>query len=216
MSLESVLNHVHPLQKGVVVFLGSEPAEEEIRQFDTAEERHRIGRDLHDGFIQALAGINLRLESCRRLLHDKSVAEALTDLTQLQESVNREYDELRAYMRSLAGLEMVPRMGRGSAETTLSVSAEFSGSVELVDHVLQILREGVANIRHHARANAGRIQISTSRSEIHIGIEDDGVGFRTSTSPWSIASRVTEMGGRLQVDQDHGQGARLSIRLPQC
>ena len=32
------------------------------------EERARIARDLHDGFIQSLAGIDLRAEACLKML----------------------------------------------------------------------------------------------------------------------------------------------------
>lgn len=73
----------------LVGYLGQQRLElqEEIRRRDAAAQRHRIGRDLHDGFIQSLAGINLKIEACRRLLRSNSVGEALTDLTELQESV---------------------------------------------------------------------------------------------------------------------------------
>ena len=201
----------------LVGYLGQQrlELEEEIRQRDAAEQRHRIGRDLHDGFIQVLSGINLRLDGCRRLLQADAVAEALTDLAELRNTVNREHDEWRAYMRSLAGLEVTPRSDHGSTAPQLRVSADLSGSVDLVDHVLQIVREGIANIRTHARARAATIQIRTADSEVRINIEDDGVGFHTDVPPWSIASRVTEIGGRLQILHDEGQGAHLSISLPQ-
>ena len=199
----------------LVGYLGQQrlDLEEEIRSLEATQPRQRIGRDLHDGFMQALAGVNLRLESCRRHLLSNAVSEALTDLTELQDSVNREYDELRAYMRSLAGLEATPRAPQAAAHTQLPVTADFTGSVDLADHVLQIVREGITNIRRHAGAAAARVQVSAVDSEVRINIEDDGVGFRTATVPWSIASRVKEIGGRLQVQEGRGPGAHLAITL---
>ena len=48
----------------LVGYLGQQrlDLQEEMRQFEIVEQRHRIARDLHDNFAQALAGINLRLE----------------------------------------------------------------------------------------------------------------------------------------------------------
>jgi len=201
----------------LVGYLGQQRDElqDEIGRLEQAEQRHRIARDLHDGFVQALAGINLRLEGCRRQLVAHSIDEVSADLAELQASVQREYDDLRVYMRSLADLEATPGPRQESMPTRLHVSAQLSGSVELVDHVLQIAREGINNVRKHARARTATIKIDTENSLVHISIEDDGVGFREDATPWSIASRVKEIGGRLQILGNQAGGACLSITLPQ-
>ena len=41
--------------------------EAEVRELETRAERQSIARSLHDGYVQALAGVNLRLETCRAL-----------------------------------------------------------------------------------------------------------------------------------------------------
>ena len=88
----------------LVGYLGQQHLElqDEMRQLEVTEQRHRIARDLHDNFAQALAGINLRLEGCRRQLRANPAAEMLTELTELQESVKREFDDLRT-LHALAG-----------------------------------------------------------------------------------------------------------------
>ena len=189
--------------------------QEQTRQLEGSEQRLRIARELHDGCAQALAGINLRLESARRLLRANAVGEALTDLTGLQDSVKREYDALRAFARSLAGVESTDPEPEGNGATRLRVSAEVSGSLEFVDHVLGIAREGINNVRRHARASTARIAIRADQSAVHIDIEDDGVGFRNGVTPWSIASRVKEIGGDISIVADQRPGAHLLITLPQ-
>lgn len=200
----------------VVGYLGEQRLElqEQMRQLEIAEQRHRIGRDLHDGYAQALAGINLRLEGARRLLRANGTSDVLTDLTDLQESVQREYDDLRRYARSLAGVEETPSPGGENSTTRLFLHAEVSGSVALVEHVLGIAREGISNIRRHARAHSARIDIRGSATDVRLTIEDDGVGFRGNIIPWSIASRVTEVGGEIEMAGDRESGARLAITLP--
>jgi len=189
--------------------------QEEMRQLEVTEQRHRIARDLHDNFAQALAGINLRLEGCRKQLRANPAAEMLTELTELQASVQRESEDLRTYTRSLAGLEAQSTMGDGAMPTRLWVSADLSGSFDLVDHILQIAREGISNVRRHARARTAKIEIRTDQSQVHVSIEDDGVGFQVDATPWSIASRVREIGGRIQIVAAEGRGAHLLITVPQ-
>jgi signal transduction histidine kinase len=201
----------------LVGYLGQQRIElqEEMRRLEVAEQRHRIARDLHDGFAQALAGINLRLESCRRHLRANSTTEALTDLTELQDGVKREYDDLRTYTRSLAGVEASRALSEKDTATRVWVNADVSGSVDLVDHVLQIVREGINNVRRHASAKTAKIQIRTDQLHVRVSIEDDGVGFSGDAAPWSMASRVKEVGGQIQIVTDQQPGAHLLITLPQ-
>ena len=42
--------------------------ESRLRELETVEERQNIARSLHDGYVQALAGVTLRLGTCRELL----------------------------------------------------------------------------------------------------------------------------------------------------
>src|SRR2546425_850678 len=79
--------------------------ESRIRELEAASQRERIARSLHDGYVQALAGVNLRLATSRELLRRGQNEEAFVELTELQAGVNREHDELRAYIRSLVDLE---------------------------------------------------------------------------------------------------------------
>jgi signal transduction histidine kinase len=199
----------------LVSYLGQQRLElqEQMRALEITEQRNHIARELHDRSAQALAGINLRLESSRRFLRENAVAEALDDLTALQDGVTREYDALRTYARSLAGLESTP-LGAGDGDTHLRMRAEIAGPLELIDHVLSIAREGINNVRRHARAKTATIEIHSDRSLIHIDIDDDGVGFDRAVTPWSIASRVREIGGEVSIAAIQPSGAHLSITLP--
>jgi len=81
--------------------------------------------------------------------------------------------------------------------------------------VLSIAHEGLHNVRRHARARTARIEIRSEASHVRINIDDDGVGFRGDVTPWSIASRVKEIGGHIQLSADQGPGAHMLITLPQ-
>src|SRR5207244_10004126 len=91
-------------------YLGQENQKQErrMRVLQAETERERIARSLHDGYAQALAGVNLRLETCRELSRRGRHAEVLGELTELQDGVNREHDELRAYIRSLVDRDVTP------------------------------------------------------------------------------------------------------------
>ncbi len=58
----------------LVIFFGQQRAnfERRLRNLETAAERQNIARSLHDGYIQSLAGVNMRLESCRDMLAERS------------------------------------------------------------------------------------------------------------------------------------------------
>jgi len=96
----------------------------------------------------------------------------------------------------------------------VSVRAEFAGTAPLVDEVLLIVREALANVRRHARAGEAGISVSLRGREVTVRVDDDGVGMPAGADPpWSILARVRAFGGGLHVEQV-GQGAHLRITLP--
>ena len=189
--------------------------EAHVHELETRAERQSIARSLHDGYVQALAGVNLRLETCRALLGRNRPQDALSEITDLQTGVAREYDAVRTYLRSLAGIDQVPaaELAARTSDPSFEVRAAFNGPSLLGEHILQIMLEGLRNSRMHGLANLVKIDVHEVEDKVSITIEDDGVGLSDSSSrPWAIASRVAELEGHMSMHSD-GR-TRLRIELP--
>jgi len=201
----------------VVGYLGQEllNLSATVRSLESNAQRTEIARSLHDGFCQALAGVNLRLETCRQLLRNGRTADALAQLGELQKGVTREYDELRSYVRSLADVETRARAHGPDCDTLFTFRADVVGTGTLLEHVLQMSREAVANVLAHANASTATITIHPSGSALVVAIDDDGAGLPADAGvPWSIASRAAELAGDARVVRDGRPGAHLEIVVP--
>lgn len=188
-----------------------------VRELEAARERERIARSLHDGYVQSLAAVNLRVETCRELLRRGRSNDAFVELTELQTGINREHDDLRAYIRSLVQ-SLVDRDATpdrpATDDTRFTVRARFEGSLRLVEHALQIVLEAARNVGRHAHAVSAVIAVETQGERVVITVDDDGIGFPAgATPPWSIASRAAELGGVVRVGETSGRGAHLEIEL---
>lgn len=203
----------------LIGFIGEQRArfEARVHELESAAQRQTIARALHDGYVQALAGVNLRLETCRTLIKTARPDEALDQLTDLQKGVAREYDSVRAYIRSLAAIERAPGATNDASASgpVFRITADFAGDASLLEQVLHIVLEGVRNIRRHAEACRATINIDAIDDAVRIVMRDDGVGFHDSAhAPWTIASRVAESGGRIEIGGAEEAGALLTIEIP--
>ena len=203
----------------LVGFFGEQRLRQEarIRALEANAQREQIARSLHDGYAQALAGVNLRLESCRELLRRGLLGDAQTELGELQAGVNREHDELRNYIRSLVDLEAPSAPGERHDAASVSVQTEFTGPAALVEHVLLLMLEGIRNVRRHAHARSASIAARVSERGLVVTIDDDGIGFAEGAGPsWSMMSRVAECGGQLTLHSDGRAGGHILIQLPEA
>jgi signal transduction histidine kinase len=178
--------------------------EDRVRELEAQAERHLIARLLHDSYVQSLAGVNLRLESCRELLRRGRPEDASHELEDLQVGVKRQFDEVREYVRSLAGVDSNSsrEIADISADPKIRINGAFDGSSLLGERILQIMLEGLRNARKHARATSVKIDASEIAGRVLITIADDGVGFPPAAGPpWTIASHVAETGGRLSFSE---------------
>jgi signal transduction histidine kinase len=198
-------------------FFGQERVNFEIRlrHLEAVAERAAIARSLHDGYLQALSGISLQLASCQDMLMSNQVPEAMAELREMQISVNREHDEVREYVRSLAHDDRARKGVRPVRSVTrFRVDAALAASGDFIEHILQIMLESVRNTRRHGQAASATIIALQAGDTIELKIDDDGVGFADPANPpWTIASRVAELRGRIAIRPDI-PGAHLEISIP--
>jgi signal transduction histidine kinase len=203
----------------LIAFLCQQRAnfEARIRELESSAERERIARSLHDGYVQALASFSLRLAACQELLSKHRETETLTQLTELRLGVAREYDEVRSYLRTLVNLDQ--QAGRnspfGDFDTRFQVEMSFASSGMVVEHVFQVVLEGIRNAWRHGKARSAGVNVRQTAGAIRIAIDDDGTGFGDGASvPWAIASRVSEFGGNLTIKDGSQPGAHIEIEMP--
>jgi len=201
----------------LIAFLSQQRAnfEARIRKLETSAERERIARSLHDGYVQELASLNLRLGACRELLLRDRQPEALAQVTELKSNVAREYDKVRSYIRSLVNMETVEESKFGDLDTLFHIDITFKARGLIIEQIFQMMLEGIRNVWRHGKAASAKVRIAQTADVIKIVIDDNGRGFRqTDSIPWAIASRVAEFGGQVTI-RGHGQvGAHLEIEMP--
>lgn len=204
------------------------------------EERARIARDLHDGFIQALAGIDLRVEAAKLLLQ-RDPARVPKALEDLHTAVDSGYREVRHY---LTVLRQASRQAADLGSTLDRLAAEFSIRERLKVHMArpqadpglptstayeltQIVREALHNAVRHGQATQAIVKLGARPSHVYLVVRDNGRGFPDGTgsvdadgflkpavAPWSIRERTAALGGSLRVWSQPGRGAEVSLLIP--
>jgi len=90
-------------------------------------------------------------------------------------------------------------------KTTVIASDELLISPAMQHEVVQIIREGLSNIRRHTSAKRAAIRLRHRRETLLLGISNDNGGREPSAfRPRSICERAEELGGRVRVRQRNG------------
>src|SRR5204863_6281843 len=162
-----------------------------LRSRAGAVERARVARELHDGTIQALFGIEMKIEALRRRASSAStnLDEELGDVQLL---LQREVLALRELMQALRPIDLetsdqLPDVLASLVERfrrDTSVSARFvfdGGPVSLPAptalELARIAQEALVNVRKHSRARNVLVRLTNTEEKCTLVIEDDGQGF---------------------------------------
>lgn len=237
---ESELRFLQALIRDVAPAVHSQYLLAHLRSRIQRAERARVARELHDGVIQSLVAVEMRLAALRRMtLTDPE--EVFKTLAQAQQDVRHEIFAVRQLMEQIKPIELSSKellaylaeiVDKFQRETAISASfvSEFE-QVSLAPHVcselVRIAQEALFNIRKHSLANNVRVLLARAEGYCKLVIEDDGRGFEfsgrfsqdqldaTRKGPRVIKERVRSIGGELVIDSMPGQGARLEISFPQ-
>jgi signal transduction histidine kinase len=152
-----------------------------LRAGAATEERIRLARDLHDGVLQSMTGVALRLEAVRRQLEEdpETVRGALANLAEVQRLIALEQRDLRFFIQELkpsgrgdgASPALVPRIeelaSRIEREWDLRVEVDTSElSAPVPEHlereVYHLVREALINAARHGEASAVAVSLAFS------------------------------------------------------
>jgi two-component system, NarL family, nitrate/nitrite sensor histidine kinase NarX len=211
-----------------------------LRSRAGAAERARVARELHDGTIQALLGIEMRADALRR----RAEAEApsvVHELSHLQQSLRDEVIGLRELMQELRPVDLdasqylpevltqiVERFSRetGTLGRFVSHARTERMSVASAIEIVRIVQESLINVRKHSGARHVTVRLDEDQaSGWRLTIEDDGCGFAFTgrlshaeldarwLGPATIKDRVRAISGELWLESQPDQGARMEIRI---
>ncbi len=204
---------------------------EQMQKLAVVEERDRISMELHDGIIQAIYAIGIKLELTRLTLVAKP--EVAEQIVSANEDLNRVIEDLRRYIqdlrvgidRSLTLREELDEIAEGfrqvsSARLVMDVARGFAQLSDERSHaIVQIARESLSNIVRHAQATEVYVDLHETPSQIMLVISDNGQGFDADgvsrgNGLNNITHRVENLGGMVRFESVPGRGTTVTVVFP--
>jgi signal transduction histidine kinase len=196
------------------------------------EERRRITFELHDGILQSLATLILRLESCRGRLAEESQKEMANEVRSLEDLTRESMTQIRQFLtgkdtRPLVAGTLVEKLreearflrdGMGLDVILESEPEELDLPQEIEREVYYVLREALTNVTRHSHASKVALQLKQDKDKLAGSLIDNGVGFSQKTpnntrgfGMIGMEQRIKKIGGELFVKSSPGQGTNLSF-----
>jgi PAS domain S-box-containing protein len=207
------------------------------RTVEAAEqERKRLAADLHDGPVQHLAAMEVRLEALRDRL-GTGTEHVSSSVERVQGSLREQVQALRSMMTELRppalderGLEAALRdhLAAVHRDSGLECTVESAvvGRLEPTYETLlyRVAQEGLTNAVKHAKAGRVVVRLRKDGDVVELEIADDGLGFDVAGVPQpsdgrhfgliGMRERVELAGGTWSIQSAPGEGTLIRARLP--
>ena len=152
------------------------------------DERARLARDLHDGPLQTLIGLNLQLGLLAPQIGESApVNEMRSEVHHLLDDLRGVCSELRPPMLDTLGLAAALRSLAEDWSSQSGVAVHLNlppYAVELSSlpgdvavNLYRVAQEALANIARHAQAKKVDIKLVEMNGDLEMTIDDDGCGF---------------------------------------
>ncbi len=202
------------------------------RAIDASElERRRIARDLHDGAVQDLAGVSYGLSAAADSIETASPEATAEVLREAATGTRRTIRELRTLLVDIyppdlhrSGLEaalrdLVAPLGPRGIDVHLDVPADPQLSPAIETMLYRSAQEALRNVARHSRASRVDVRLEVHDGRVCLTVEDDGRGFDGAADEGHLGLRLladlaAEVGGRLELETEAGQGTRVLVEAP--
>jgi signal transduction histidine kinase len=199
------------------------------------EERARLARELHDGPIQTLVGLNLQVGMLLSLEEEagspmvETLSGARVEVKELLSDLRQVCAELRPPMLDTLGLNAALRAlaEEWSAQHSTPTQLELPPNQTLLSlpdvvavNLYRVVQEALANVARHAAARHVTLRLTWQEAHLTLSVHDDGRGFVPPDTLHDLAAedhfglvgmqeRMDLIGGRLVVDSAPGEGTTV-------
>ena len=204
------------------------------RAIDSSDrERRRIAGDLHDGPVQELAGLSMRLSASAEQVDDVGAA------TTLRDSASVVRGSVRTLRSAIVGVyppnlqqvglagslsDLVARLGAEGVDAEVEIDPDASFGPEVDALLYRACQEAVRNVQEHAGARSVRVTVRRAGDDAVLEVADDGLG----VDPERVAAArqeghvgleilgdlVGDGGGRLSVGPGPERGTVVRVEVP--
>ena len=211
---------------------------DQVQRLAIVEERERIGKDLHDGVIQAIYAVGLSLDDVPDMMDDEA-DEARRRVERAIDGLDQTIRDIRNFIFGLRpalvdGVDVVEGLAALADEFRVNTMIDVElragptattpviGPDRTVE-LLAIAREALSNIARHARASRAAISVEPDPeiAGLEVVIADNGSGFDPGAPRAighqglrNIRTRAISIGATLLIDSHPGSGTRIIVRVP--
>jgi signal transduction histidine kinase len=215
-------------QASVAIEYGRAQADQ--RRLNLMEERERIAKELHDGIIQSLFAVGMKLQGTAQMAGPSDVSNrvegAVGELDRVIRDLRNYIFGLRPGILADRQLDQALRVlgeevqERSRVQVIVDVDPDTAAAMSSHSHdLVQLTREALSNIVRHSGAARANVSLSRTGSTAVLTIDDNGQGFNTRARSSgnglrNMRGRASSLGGRLMVTSRKGQGTRVRLTMP--
>ena len=200
-------------------------------------ERRRIAADLHDEVGQSLVSARIQLAVAKQVSPESEVTAMLDDVSDTIRQVIRDtrdlvFDLSSPLLNELGLVAALAKWLEEQVETKVGLQTELidKGLTVIPDEDIRVImyrntRELLTNVVKHAQASKVSIYLEHLDDMVMVTVEDDGIGFDSQAAfdaldhsggfgLFSIRERMLDLGGRLEVCSEPGQGCTATLTAP--
>lgn len=207
--------------------------QEQDNQLLLFNERNTIARELHDSLAQSLSFMKLQISRLQALiLQGKDCHAVETVAEELRAGINDAYAQLRELLTTFrldigegglsgalqAAVQEFSRLSNLDIQLQADVLASPLSDQEKV-HMVQIMREALANCVRHAEAVRVEVVMRQSGDEVELIVDDDGCGMAAAMHGLPqhgiaiMQERARSIGGTLLLEPRQPRGTRVHLRF---
>jgi two-component system NarL family sensor kinase len=201
------------------------------RAIDASDrERRRIAADLHDGAVQDLAGLAMRMSASANQTEDPGVREAMSD------AAGAVRDGIRTLRSAVVGIyppnleqaglaaalsDLTARLPREGLEVVLDVADDTRFGTEIDTLLYRCCQEALRNVEKHAAAVHVEVSVRGQHGRAVLRVADDGRGIDVSRTEEEghvglrlLSDLAMDGGGRLSLLPREGGGTVVQVEVP--
>ncbi|MCR5033017.1 MAG: sensor histidine kinase [Lachnospiraceae bacterium] len=237
--LDKLSSYKESLEKLTRPSKGEKPNLTNLQVLEIQEkERQRMARDMHDGPLQNLTSLILRLDLVR-LCIGTDEERAKTELKECEDYLRLTIQDMRSQLfelrpMAIEDLGLVDTLDRlvEKAEQdanklcpNMLIHKDYQNvsceNTFLIATIYRSLRECVINAIKYSKANNLNIRATQTDEEYTFVVQDDGIGFNVKSYDDDhhfglkiLRERISVLGGDISIHSKAGAGTKITISIP--